>query len=318
MSVLAEPLAVVPDTEAERPRGRLHALVRRPLFVIGALGVLFLVVIAVFGPAIAPYDPNATIYGSFAAPSAAHIMGTDQTGRDVFSRMIVGTRVSLVVGVGATAVALVLGGLIGLLAGLEAARIGDTLLMRAMDILLSIPALVFVMVLSVLALSRSSFPVSQTFVLMGAIGIVITPVFARIARAGVLGESEKDYLAAARAFGARRRDLIFSNLLPNIQAPLIVQAAFTVPLAIITEAGVSLLGAGIQAPQASWGNILNDGFTQMTIGVWWEIVYPAVAIVFTVLVFNFLGDALRDALDPGGSTGAGGAGGAAAGIVSGR
>jgi len=288
---------------AASPRNRvLSALLHRPLALTGLCGVALLVLIAAVGPLLAPDNPDQTSSHATAPPSLAHWMGTDQLGRDVFSRMIVGTRISLAVGVGSTAIALAIGGLLGMLAGLEAGRAPDTVLMRAMDVIFAFPVLVFVPVLSGLAIGRQihlgPVPVSQLAVLTGAISVVFVPVFARVARASTLAESKMEYMLAARAFGARRQDLILRNLLPNVAGPLMVQAAFSIPLAVITEAAVSFLGFGVQPPQASWGDILNDGRNQILLGDWWETVFPALAIVVTVLFFNFIGDALRDVLDP--------------------
>lgn len=282
-----------------------HAVSRlfaRPMALIGAIGVLVLIVTGAFAPLLTPYNPNQSSSLATSAPSILHWMGTDQLGRDIFSRVIMGTRVALAVGLGSIAIALILGGLIGMLAGLEANKTPDTLLMRAMDVVFAFPVLVFVPVLSGLAIGRTlhlgPLPISQLAVLVLAIAVVFIPVFARVARASILAEISQDYLAAARSFGARRRDLIFRNLLINIQGPLLVQAVFSIPLAVITEAAVSFLGFGIQPPQASWGGILFDGSNQVLLGDWWETVFPALAIILTVVVFNFLSDSIRDVLDP--------------------
>jgi peptide/nickel transport system permease protein len=279
-----------------------RALLARPSSAVGLVGIALLVFVAIFGPLLSPYNPDATSSLSLAAPSLSHLMGTDQLGRDVFSRMLVGTRISLIVGVGSTAIAMVVGGLLGMLAGMYRNGLSDTLIMRAMDVLFSFPVLVFVPVLSGLAVGRTlhlgPIPISQVTVLTVAIAVVLVPTFARVVRGSVLGEMGKDYILAARSFGARRRDLVLRNLLPNVQAPLVVQAAFSIPIAIITEAAVSFLGFGIQPPQASWGDILSAGRSSLLLGDWWQTVFPALAIAFTVLCFNLVGDALRDALDP--------------------
>jgi peptide/nickel transport system permease protein len=283
-------------------RGVWRALLGRPSSAIGLFGIVVLVLVALFGPLLSPYNPDATSSLSLAAPSLRHLMGTDQLGRDVFSRMLVGTRISLIVGVGSTAIAMVIGGLLGMLAGMYRNSVPDTLIMRAMDVLFSFPVLVFVPVLSGLAVGRTihlgPVPISQVTVLTVAIAVVLVPTFARVVRGSVLTEIGKDYILAARSFGARRRDLVLRNLLPNVQAPLVVQGAFSIPIAIITEAAVSFLGFGIQPPEASWGDILSAGRSSLLLGDWWETVFPALAIAFTVLCFNLVGDALRDALDP--------------------
>ncbi len=282
--------------------GMARALMRRPLVVIGLLGLIILAVVVLFGPVISPYNPNQTSSVAMAAPSLSHPMGTDQLGRDVLSRMIAGTRVSLIIGVGATALAMVIGALFGMLAGMSNGRLVDSLVMRAMDVLFSFPVLVFVPVLSGLAVGRSihlgPVPIDQVAVLTGAVALVLVPAFARVVRGSVLTEVGRDYIMAARSFGARRRDIMLKDLLPNVQAPLLVQATFSIPLAIITEAAVSFLGFGIQPPQASWGGILDAGRSALLLGDWWQTVFPAAAIAFTVLCFNFVGDGLRDVLDP--------------------
>lgn len=290
----AEPLVPV--------EGVLRQLMRRRLVIIGFLGIMFLAVLVAFGPLISPYNPNQTSSLAMATPSLSHLMGTDELGRDVLSRLIIGSRVALIVGVGSTAIALVFGAVVGMLAGMSSGTLLDSLLTRAMDVLFSFPVLVFVPVLSGLAVGRSihlgPVAIDQVAVLTGAIAIVLTPAFARVVRASVLAEIGRDYIMAARSFGARRRDLMFKDLLPNIQAPVIIQATFSIPLAIITEAAVSFLGFGIQPPQASWGDMLNNGRSLLLLGDWWQTVFPATAIGITVLCFNFVGDGLRDVLDP--------------------
>lgn len=292
------------DTKSAR-RSTFRQVLRRPAGAFGIAGALLLVLVAIFGPLLAPYNPDQTSSLSLAPPSLTHLMGTDQLGRDVFSRLLVATRISVIVGLGSPALALVIGGMLGMLAGMAPGRWWDTVIMRLMDVLFSFPVLVLVPVLSGLAVGRSirvgPIPVSQTAVLTGAIAIVFVPVFARVVRGSVLGEMGEDYITAARSFGARRRDLIFKELLPNIQGPLIVQATFSIPLAIVTEAAISFLGFGIQPPAASWGDILSSGLSSILRGDWWQTVFPALAIGFAVLSFNLLGDTLRDVLEPGGA-----------------
>jgi len=299
-SATARELALDPST-LEEPPSAAQRFFHQPLAVAGVAVLAILVLVAVFAPYISPYNPDQTSSVSLAAPSATHLMGTDQLGRDVFSRMLAGTRVSLVVGVGSTALGLVVGGLLGTLAGISRGKLTDAVVMRTMDVLFSFPILVFVPVLSGLTVGRhlkiGPVTMSQMLVLTGAIAVVLVPVFARVVRASVLAEMGQDYMLVARAFGARRRELIFKNLLPNVQGPLIVQATFSVPLAIVAEAAVSFLGFGIQPPQASWGDILNQGRSGLLLGDWWETVFPALAIALSVLAFNFIGDALRDVLD---------------------
>ncbi|MBV9578185.1 MAG: ABC transporter permease [Chloroflexi bacterium] len=280
----------------------MSRLVRRPLSVAGLFGVVLLLLIAVIGPALAPYDPAAPSPARLQPPSAQHLMGTESLGRDELSRFLFGTRVSLFVGLGAVVLGLVVGTLIGMLAGMRAGGAWDTLGMRAMDVVLAFPLLVLVPVLAGILQTRSvqigPIGLSSIAVVGVAIGLVSIPVFARVARASVLAEMREDYILAARSFGAGGRDLLFGNLLPNIQAPLIVQAAFSLAIAIAAEAAVSFLGLGVQPPDSSWGNMLADARRFVIGGAWWLVVFPSVGIALAVLSFNLVGDALRDALDP--------------------
>ncbi|MBV9327234.1 MAG: ABC transporter permease, partial [Chloroflexi bacterium] len=231
-----------------------------------------------------------------------HLMGTDNLGRDVFSRFLFGTRVSLFVGLGAVALGLVAGTLLGMLAGLRAGGVWDMLSMRGMDVVLAFPLLVLVPVLTGILQTRTiqlgPIGLNSIAVVGIAIGVVSAPVFARVARASVLAEVREDYILAARSFGAGGLDLLFGNLLPNIQAPLIVQAAFSLAIAIAAEAAVSFLGLGVQPPDSSWGTMLADARRYVIAGAWWLVLFPSAGIALAVLSFNLVGDALRDALDP--------------------
>jgi peptide/nickel transport system permease protein len=272
------------------------------LSIVGLAGVALMLLIALLGPVLAPYDPAALSPARLQPPSPQHLMGTENFGRDVFSRFLYGTRVSMFVGLGAVALGVSVGTLLGMLAGLRAGSIWDTLIMRGMDVVLAFPLLVLVPVLAGILQTRTLQigPIGlRSIALVGlAIGLVSTPVFARVARASVLAEVREDYIMAARSFGARTGDLLFGNLLPNIQAPLIVQAAFSLAIAIAAESAVSFLGLGVQPPDSSWGNMLADARRFIINGAWWLVVFPAAGIAMTVLSFNLLGDALRDALDP--------------------
>jgi peptide/nickel transport system permease protein len=286
-------------------RGRarlLRQLLRKRLSVVGLSGVVVLLAISLVGPYLAPYDPAALSPMRLQPPSAEHLMGTENFGRDVLSRFLFGTRVSMFVGLGAVCFGFVLGTLLGMLAGLRAGKLWDTLIMRGMDVILSFPLLVLVPVLAGILMTRpiqiGPLGFSAITVVGLAIGAVNVPLFARVARASVLAEMREDYIMAAQSFGARSRDLLFGNLLPNIQAPLIVQAAFSLAVAIAVEAAVSFLGLGVQPPDSSWGNMLADARRFVILGAWWLVVFPSAAIAVAVLSFNLLGDALRDALDP--------------------
>jgi peptide/nickel transport system permease protein len=277
-------------------------LVGNRLALFGLVGVAVLLALATVGPLLAPYDPAALSPQRLRPPSAEHLMGTENFGRDVFSRFLYGTRVSMFVGLGSVALALLVGTLLGMVAGLNAGSIWDTLIMRGVDVILAFPLLVLVPVLAGVLGSRpiEIGPVTlSNMVIVGfAIGVVLIPVFARVARASTLAEAREDYITAARSFGARPRDLLFGNLLPNVQAPLIVQAAFSLAIAIAIEAAVSFLGLGVQPPDSSWGTMLADARRFVIVGAWWLVLFPSAAIALAVLSFNLLGDALRDALDP--------------------
>jgi peptide/nickel transport system permease protein len=280
----------------------LRQLARQRISMLGLAGVVLLLLLSIMGPFVAPYDPAALSTSRLQPPSLQHLMGTENFGRDVLSRFLFGTRVSMFVGLGAVVLGLVTGTLLGMTAGLRAGSAWDTLIMRAMDIVLAFPLLVLVPVLAGIMQARTiqlgPIGLNSIAVVGLAIGVVSTPVFARVARGTVLAEVREDYILAARSFGARTRDLLFGNLLPNILASLIVQAAFSLAIAIAVEAAVSFLGLGVQPPDSSWGNMLADARRFVILGAWWLVVFPAAAIAIAVLSFNLLGDALRDALDP--------------------
>ncbi|HEX8968147.1 MAG TPA: ABC transporter permease, partial [Chloroflexota bacterium] len=248
------------------------------------------------------HDPAALSAQRLKPPTPDHLMGTENFGRDVLSRFLYGTRVSIFVGLGAVVFAMTTGTLLGMTAGLRAGGVWDTLIMRGMDVVLAFPLLVLVTVLAGVLQTRTlqvgPLGLNSVAIVGLAIGVVSAPVFARVARASVLAEVREDYIMAAQSFGARSRDLLFGNLLPNIQAPLIVQAAFSLAIAIAAEAAVSFLGLGVQPPDSSWGNMLADARRFVILGAWWLVLFPAAAIAITVMCFNLLGDALRDALDP--------------------
>ncbi|WP_206422681.1 ABC transporter permease [Nocardioides pantholopis] len=288
--------------------GLVRRLASKKLSLFSLIGVALFLLLALVGPFLAPHDPAALGDNPMAAPSGAHWMGTDAVGRDVFSRFLYGSRVSILVGFLAVLVALVLGSLLGMLAGMKSGKWRDTVIMRLMDVVLAFPLLVLVPVITGIIgqrdLSIGRFTIGPEVLVATAIGVVLTPVFARIARASVLAEMREDYVMAVRSFGGRGRDILVRNLLPNIAAPLVVQAAFGLAMAITVEAAVSFLGLGVQPPGASWGTMLADARQYVTLGAWWLVVFPSVAIALFVLVFNLLGDQLRDELDPRAKTGA--------------
>lgn len=282
--------------------GLLRRLIGRKLSFFSLLGVVFFMLLALIGPFLAPYGFDALGDNRLAPPSAEHWMGTDSFGRDVFSRFLHGSRISILVGFLAVLVALVVGSLLGMLAGMKSGKLRDSVIMRFMDVILAFPLLVLVPVITGIVgqrkLSLGPLELTPEVLVAIAIGLVLTPVFARIARASVLAEMREDYVLAVRSFGGRNSDILFRNLLPNIAAPLVVQAAFGLAMAVSVEAAVSFLGLGVQPPGASWGTLLSDARQYVTLGAWWLVAFPSLAIALFVLVFNLLGDQLRDELDP--------------------
>jgi peptide/nickel transport system permease protein len=256
----------------------------------GAAVLLLAVLVAVAAPLVAPHDPLRQDLGhALAPPGPVHWLGTDNVGRDVLSRVIWGTRVSLVAGFVSVAIAALAGGLLGVLAGYCGGRV-DGLVMRLMDAVLSFPPLVLALALGAV------LGAGLTGVLI-ALGVVYTPTFARLMRGQVLAVKARDYVDAARALGAPGWRIAWHHVLPNAATPIVVQASLSVAFAILAEASLSFLGLGIQPPQASWGSMINAGRGYLQQAPW--IVFgPGAALFVTVVGLNFVGDAVRDALDP--------------------
>ncbi|MBQ1046050.1 MULTISPECIES: ABC transporter permease [unclassified Micromonospora] len=268
----------------------LDALRRDPLAVGGTIVLVLLVVVGVAGPWLAPAGVNdVDVDQMLRPPSGAHPFGTDELGRDVLSRVLVAARVSLQVGAVSVGIALVAGVTLGLFAGYYRGWL-DSVLMRCMDVLFAFPVLLLaVAIVAVLG--------PGLLTAMVAIGVVYTPIFARITRAGVLSVREQVFVRAAVSIGASDLRIMRRHVLPNIAAPLIVQTSLSLAFAILSEAALSFLGLGIQPPAPAWGRMLFDGRGFVT-DAWWLGVFPGAAIFLTVLAFNLVGDALRDVLDP--------------------
>lgn len=263
---------------------------RNRLALFGACVLLFLVFVAVVAPLIAPYDPlvpNAE--ASLQGPSREHPLGTDLLGRDTLSRVIYGSRISLQVGLITMGIACAIGIPIGLISGYSGGWI-DHLLMRVVDALMAFPSLVLA-----LALVAALGPNLRNVML--AVGVVATPAFARLVRGQTLSVRENDYVLAARCLGASNVRLLALHIWPNVTAPIIVQVSLGAAFAILAEAGLSFLGLGVQPPTPTWGSMLSVGFQYMTLSKS-LVVAPGAAIFITVLALNFVGDGLRDALDP--------------------
>jgi len=279
-----------PPAPASPWRRALRKLVRRRVAMIGLAVVLGFVVLALAAPWIAPHDPVATSWGAIRkAPSAEHWFGTDEIGRDVLSRVIWGTRASLLAGVVSVSISLLLGVPIGLAAGFLGGFV-DALISRITDAFLACPFLI-------LAIALAAFLGPSLSNAMIAIGVSATPIFVRLTRAQVLNVRVEDYVEAARAVGNPPWRIALRHVLPNVTAPLIVQATLAIAAAVIAEASLSFLGLGQQPPEPSWGSMLNTAKNYIDQAPWMAI-WPGLAIFGLVLAFNLLGDGLRDALDP--------------------
>ena len=262
---------------------------KTPIGFIGALFVIFLLFIAILAPYLTPYDPVSQDYQRFQSPNINHWLGTDSLGRDICSRIIQGTRVSMFVGLLAVTIALILGTNLGIISGYYGGKI-DTVLMRFIDILLAFPGLVLAMLISGL-LGPSLVNA------MIAVGIMLTPSIARVSRGSVLTVKNEPYIASAKTIGCSNLYIILKYILPNIMVPLSVLCSISLSIAILAESALSFLGLGIQPPAPSWGGMLHQGRQFMEIAPW-VAVFPGLAIMIAVLSFNFLGDGLRDGLDP--------------------
>lgn len=273
------------------PRRKLwRSLSRNPRAVLGALVLAVIAFAAVFADQLSPYPPNRqNLRNSLSPPSAQHLLGTDQFGRDVLSRIIHGGRVSLQVGFISVGIALLVGGLMGLLAGYYGGRL-DSALMWIVDVLLALPA--FLLALAIVAALGASL-----VNVMIAVGIAFIPVFARVTRAAVLTVREQDYVAAALAAGSSDLRIMFKHVVPNALSPVIVQTTLALAGAILSAAGLSFLGLGAQPPTAEWGSMLSMARPFIR-DAHWAVTFPGLAIVITVLALNMVGDGLRDALDP--------------------
>lgn len=281
--------------------------------VVSAVFILALILVAIFAPLVtsilglpSPYlnDSNALdAFGSPAGPSAAHPFGVDQLGRDVFARVLYGSRVSLEVGIIGTAIAAVIGTVLGLLAGFYRGWV-DTIISRTVDVFLAFPVLVLGLGIGAACGVRGCAGGLIQPGLTTVIFIIALSSFtyiARIARGQVLSLREKEFIEASRSLGASNRRILFREILPNLVAPLIVYSSLLIPTNILFEAGLSFLGVGIRPPTSSWGQMISDASPIFTTA-WWYMVFPGAALLLTVLAFNLVGDGLLDALNPRGDS----------------
>jgi oligopeptide transport system permease protein len=263
---------------------------KNKLAVASAVFLLAITLVAILTPYIAPYsyDGQDLSIGA-SSPSAAHWFGTDRSGRDLFTRVLYGGRISLMVGFAATAVSLVVGVLYGAVAGYVGGRL-DQLMMRIVDILYTLPFTIFVIILTV-------YFGRNIILLFCVIGAVEWLTMARIVRGQVLSLRTREFVEAAIVMGFSSRRIVLRHLIPNALGPIIVYATLTIPQVMLLEAILSFLGLGVQAPQSSWGVLINDGAAVME-DYPWMLIFPSLALTLTLFALNFLGDGLRDALDP--------------------
>lgn len=289
--------AMLNETAARRPQlvegqflRTFKRLLRNPAGLFGVIVLTLLLLIALFAGFIAPYDPIFQFQGSeLAVPQSRFWLGTDEYGRDIFSRIVYGSRISLLVGI----IAVAIGGVVGVTGGLAAGyRSGwvDAVVMRSCDALLAFPSILLgIAVASILGPGTTNAAV--------ALALVSIPQFARITRASVLSEKQRDYVTAARALGANDWRILMLQIFPNTLSPLLVQLSLAMGFAVLLEAGLAFLGLGTQPPEPSWGTMLNTsrGFLRQAP---WYAVFPGIALSLLLLGLNFLSDAVRDALDP--------------------
>jgi oligopeptide transport system permease protein len=268
----------------------LYRLTRNKAAMVGGSILIILILCAIAAPWIAPY-PYAyqDLDLGAAPPSAQHILGTDILGRDLFSRILYGARVSLLVGFVATSVALVIGVSWGIVAGFFGGKI-DSVMMRIVDILYGLPFIIFVILLMVIF-------GSNLWLLFGAIGAVEWLTMSRIVRGQVIGLKNQEFVLAAKAMGVSNFSMFRRHLLPNILGPIAVYATLTIPQVMLLESFLSFLGLGIQPPMSSWGTLIKDGVESME-EFNWLLIYPGITFTITLFALNFFGDGLRDALDP--------------------
>jgi len=271
-------------------RKQLRVFLRNRIAVVGFFLTLALILLAFFAGYVAPYDPDEqNVYSRLTSPDFKHWFGTDSYGRDTLSRVIHGSRISLTVGVLSIMFGMVVGSLMGMFAAFDRGKIGN-LIMRAVDVMMCFPAEIFAILFLVM--------IGQGMdKLIFAIGVVMTPRFARLSYGTTLSIREREYIEAARALGAKRPRVVLKHIFPNILGEILVMCSLWTATAIRVEANLSFLGMGIPPPTATWGNMVRTGVSQLTNAPWLAI-FPGLAIMVAVLAFNLIGDGLRDVMDP--------------------
>ncbi|WP_068675011.1 nickel transporter permease [Oceanobacillus sp. Castelsardo] len=282
-------------TRNESPRSKqrrdiVYKILANKSAIVGGVLILFILIIAIFGPLIAPYDPVAQdMVNKLQPPSSEHWLGTDHFGRDILSRLIHGASITLLVGFLSVALGATVGVFLGIISGYYGKRT-DSIIMRFMDILLAFPGIL-------LALAIVSVLGGSLLNVIIAVAISSIPIFARIVRSSTLSVKKLEYIDAMRALGASDRRIIFKHIFPNVTSPLIVQATLSIATAIISASGLSFLGLGAQPPTPDWGAMLSDG-RNFLYNAPHVALFPGIAIVIVVVAFNLLGDGLRDVFDP--------------------
>lgn len=267
-----------------------YRLKRNRLAITGLSIILFLTLVAILAPLLAPYNPlEQNLVARLSPPTKEYLLGTDDLGRDVFSRIIYGTRISLTIGFVAMGIAVIIGTIIGLISGYFGGKL-DLILMRFVDVILCFPT--FFLILMVIA-----FLEPNIYNVMIVIGLTSWPGLARLVRGECLSIKEREFISAAKILGLPTLRILFVHILPNVLAPILVSATLGVGSAILTESGLSFLGLGVQPPIPSWGNILTSGKDYIYLA-WWLSLFPGLAILVTVLAYNLLGEGLRDVFDP--------------------
>lgn len=287
----SEPVVAKGPAVTEAPwRKSVRHMRRNPTAMIGLAVLVLLTIIAIAAPVIAPYDPiKQNPMMSLKPPSAEHWLGTDQFGRDILSRILYGSRISLRIGLVSVSIAIAFGGLLGLVSGFYGGWL-DQVISRFVDLLLAFPGILLALVIvSVIGPSLTN--------VMIAVGIAATPTYARVVRGSVMAARENVYVEAAHAIGAGDRRVLLRHVLPNVLAPVIVLATLGVAGAILTGAALSFLGLGAAPPTPEWGAMLSEGRNYMRLA-WWISTFPGLAIMVAVLATNLFGDGVRDALDP--------------------
>jgi peptide/nickel transport system permease protein len=263
---------------------------RNRVAVVGVITIFVFVTCAILAPLIAPYSPTKVhLNDQFLPPSPQHLCGTDVYGRDIFSRIIYGARISLLIGLIPTSIAMLIGTVVGVAGGFEGGRL-DTVLMRLGDVVMAFPSLILAMVVTY-TLGASLFTLFIALSVVGWAGA------ARVVRAQTLSLKERDFVLASWAVGVKRTGIMFRHIIPNCLAPILILLTLGIPAAIMAEAGLSFLGVGAQPPTPSWGLMINEA-QQYIFSAPWASIFPGLAILVVVLAFNFVGDGLRDALDP--------------------